>query len=277
MDAYAGFEPQVGEIRALRTFRIGPRGSLYPLFNNHPWAYGANTAHCRVTSLAGAQPHAAPEASCTCGYYAYASEAAAAEYPHARHVLAVVACWGRVIAGTRGIRAEHARIEAIWMSAAVAQGLASMVTERYPSTAVYPDKTAMLTEYPPTMLDCYEPAPNERTARRVALWLATAVALIMGMVPAHWLGRNQDARIVWAAELGFFVFAVLVLRRKHTDIAAKRRGLLFVAVSLWLMAPFAGTVGVLLLRLPLIQIGALFLVQRALQTRAASTFPADVP
>jgi hypothetical protein len=48
------------------------------------------------------------------------------------------------------------------------------------------------------------------------------------------------------------------------------------AVALWLLAPFAGAVGVLLLRLPLIQIAALLFVQRVLLARAASTFPAEV-
>ena len=34
MDAFAGFEPQVGEIRAVRSFRVGPDGTLYPLFSD---------------------------------------------------------------------------------------------------------------------------------------------------------------------------------------------------------------------------------------------------
>ncbi len=48
MEAYAGFEPRVGEIRALRTFRIGPGGVLYPLFSNTPWSDGTNTARCHA-------------------------------------------------------------------------------------------------------------------------------------------------------------------------------------------------------------------------------------
>ena len=114
MDAFAGFEPQVGEIRAVRSFRVGPDGALYPLFSDQAWVDGTNTARCRVSP--DDPDHGAPDPECTCGFYAYASARAADEYPHARHVLAVVACWGRVIAGSRGIRAEKARIEAIWMS-----------------------------------------------------------------------------------------------------------------------------------------------------------------
>ena len=279
MDAYAGFEPQVGEIRALRTFRVGPGGVLYPLFSSRPWSDGTNTAQCAVLGRTGTEAlaHAAPEPDCTCGFYAYASESSAGEYPNARHVLAVVACWGRVIAGTRGIRAEHARVEAIWMSATVPPDLANQVRMQYPSTSVYSDKAAMLAEHPPTELDCYEEPPaRERRWRRIGLWTVTTAALITGLLPAHWLGSNTDARIAWGAELAFFVIGALVLRGRHTDVVARRRGLVFFAVALWLLAPFAGTVGVLLLRLPLIQLGVLFLVHRTLLARAASTFPAEV-
>jgi hypothetical protein len=279
VDAYAGFEPQVGEIRAVRTFRVGPGGALYPLFSSHAWTDGANTAQCLAIGRTGGEStaHDAPAPGCTCGFYAYASETFTAEYPNARHVLAVIACWGRVIAGTRGLRAENARIEAIWMSSTVPPDLANMVRERYPSTSLYADKAAMLAEHPATELDCYEvPAPRERRWRRIGLWAATTIALITGVLPAQWLGNNTDARILWGVELAFFVVGALVLRSRHTDVAAKRRGLLFVAIALWLLAPFGGTAGLLLLRLPLIQIGVLFLVHRALLARAASTFPAEV-
>ncbi len=279
MDAYAGFEPQVGEIRAVRTFRVGPGGALYPLFSNTPWGDGANTARCRAVRLAAVSgpSHPAPDPDCTCGFYGYASDAAAGEYPNARHVLAVVACWGRVVAGTRGLRTEHARVEAIWMSATVPAELAAMVRERYRSVSVYTDKATMLAEHPPTELDCYEePAQAEAAWRRFGRWLGIGGAIVLGTLPAHWLGSNRDARIVWGAVLAFFVVAAVLSRRRQADLAARRRGLVAFAVALWLLAPFAGPVGVLLLRLPLIQIAALLFVQRVLLARAASTFPAEV-
>ena len=127
------------------------------------------------------------------------------------------------------------------------------------------------------MLESYEiEAPRERTMKRIGLRLSIIVALIVGVLPPHWLGSNHDARIVWAAELCFFLIGVTILRRRHADIAAQRRMLLFAAVALWLVAPFAGTVGVVLLRLPLIQIAALMMIQRVVLARAASTFPAEV-
>src|SRR5882762_5927320 len=112
MEAFSGFEPQVGEIRALRTFRIGRDGGLYPLFSDVRWAAHANTARCRSPGMGRDETdHLVVEPGCTCGFYAYADEQTAAEYPHSRHVLAVVACWGRIIAGTRGLRSQYTRVE----------------------------------------------------------------------------------------------------------------------------------------------------------------------
>ena len=278
MEAYAGFEPRVGEIRALRTFRIGPGGVLYPLFSNTPWADGTNTARCHAGEASDESGrHRAPEPDCTCGFYAYARQAGAGEYPNARHVLAVVACWGRIIAGTRGIRAEHGRIEAIWMSETVPPDLAAQVVHHYPGAASYSDKSAMLAAHPPTVLESYEiEAPRERTMKRIGLRLSIIVALIVGVLPSRWLGSNHDARIVWAGELCFFLIGVTILRRRRSDVAAQRRMLLFAAVALWLVAPFAGAVGVILLRLPLVQIAALMMIQRVVMARAASSFPAEV-
>jgi hypothetical protein len=277
MEAYSGFEPRVGEIRAVRTFRIGPGGRLYPLFSNAPWPDGTHTARCAQTRHSGTASHVAPDPDCTCGFYAYASAGAAAEHPHSHHVLAVVACWGHVIAGTRGIRAEHARIDAIWMSAKVPPNLTTQVVDRYPSAQTYARRSDMFAAHSLTTLDCYEPeAPHERAVNRLGLRVVTATALVLGTLPAHWLGSNQQARIVWGAELGFFLIGAALMGRRSADIAAKRRALVSLAVALWLLAPFAGPVGIVLLRLPLLQIAALTLIHRMRMMRAANQFPADI-
>jgi hypothetical protein len=279
MDAYDGVELQVGEIRAVRTFRIGPAGVLYPLFNDAPWTDGVNTAGCTMSGpeFVRSQPHATPEPDCTCGFYAYASDAAARENVRARHVLALVSCWGHVIAGTRGIRAEHARIEAIWMSEVVPSELAAMVADHYPTASVFADKASMLAAHPPTVLDCYvaEP-PWDRRGRRVALRAGVAAALVLGLLPPHWLSGTHDARLVWAGELGLLAIAALILRRGRTDSVSAGRVLLFSAAGLWLVAPYAGVAGTVLLRLPMIQIAALTAVQRRLMARGASRFPASI-
>jgi hypothetical protein len=280
MDGYSGFEPEVGEIRALRTFRIGCGGFLHPLFGKQAWTDGTNTARCtarRGAFAAPGPPHHAPEPSCSCGFYAYASQAGLSEQPHARNVLAVVACWGRVIAGTRGIRAEHSRIEAIWMSGAVPVDLAAMVAARYPSVAIYTDRTRMLTDHPPTALDCYEiDEPSASVMTVTALRVATVLALLVASMPTAWLASTHHQYLIWAAYLWLVLIGVAAFRRARTKAAAKRQALLALAFVLWIVAPIAGPAGLILLRLPLSQIAAAIYLQRKLLERAATRFPAEI-
>jgi hypothetical protein len=277
---YAGFEPQVGEIRALRTFRIGPGGVLYPLFSNTPWTAGTNSARCRALTWSPetTPPHAPPEPECSCGFYAYGSEHAAGEYAHARHVLAVVACWGRVIAGTRGLRAEYCRVEALWMSDTVPADLAAAVGTQYPAVAVFRDRALMVAEYPPTELDCYDlDEPHQTIRGRRWLQAVVSVTLAMSLLPAQFWGGLHNAQLVWAGALAVFVGAALLLARgRPVDLAARRRRVLAQAGVLWMIAPFAGSIGVLLLRAPLLQLSLLLLVQRYHLSREARRFPADV-
>jgi hypothetical protein len=277
MEAFSGFEPQVGEIRALRTFRIGPGGVLYPLFSNDAWSAGVNTAHCRSPESRGDDTaHAVVEPGCTCGFYAYGDEDAAAEYPNARHVLAVVACWGRVVAGTRGLRSQHARIEAIWMSPTVPADLAAAVADRYPSTEVYVDKPAMLLAHPPTSVNCYEPPnPRDRARARLGMRVAVITALILGVLPWSWLTSNSDALILWAAAVVAF-FIASINYGKRVDPAARKRALICSATLLWLIAPLAGPAGILFLRVPLLQIAVVAHQQRRIALRRANCFPAQI-
>lgn len=280
MERYAGFEPQVGEIRAVRTFRVGPGGVLYPLFSPDAWHDGANHAHCRIRDGAGATPtdHHPPDPDCSCGFYAYGSEAATHEYPFARHVLAVVACWGGVIAGTRGVRAEWSRIEALWLSDAVPDELVAGVAERYPSVALYRDRAALLAEHPASDLDCYEPdTPRGHPAVRRAIQGLVTVAVLASSLPASWLGGTTATRLVCVAALAVLVASGVILSRGRAgDVANSRRVVLFHALGLWLIAPIAGPFGVWFLRLPLLQLGAVVLMQRWLLSRAAARFPAQI-
>lgn len=278
MDRFSGFEPQVGEIRAVRTYRIGRDACLYPLFSAEPWSDGVNTARCRNpgSERPDSTEHRVVDPDCTCGFYAYADEDAAAEYPHSRHVLAVVACWGLVVAGTRGLRAQYARVEAIWMSPTVPADLAAMVADRYPSTVAYTDKATMLTEHPPTRVDCYEtPSPRERTRIRVAMCAALLTALVLGLLPWRWLTSNHDALILWAVTVTAFLTAAIVYGRR-TETAARKRALVCSATVLWLIAPLAGPAGFLFFRLPVMQIAVIARRHRRAALRQARRFPADI-
>ncbi|MDQ2749271.1 MAG: hypothetical protein ABI775_00040 [Pseudonocardiales bacterium] len=278
MDKFSGFEPAVGEIRALRSFRIGPDARLYPLFSDEAWSDGVNTARCRNTALARRRDteHLVVGPDCTCGFYAYADEQGAVEYPHAQHVLAVVACWGRVVAGTRGLRSEHARVEAVWMSSTVPPDLAAGVAENYPAATTYADKTAMLAEHPPTRVDCYDdPSARQPARARTVVRAGLLTTLVLGLVPWRLVSGNYDALALWvAAVCGFLVAAVVYGRR--AEVVARKRALICTAAVLWLVAPLAGPAGFYLFRLPVLQIAFVAYQQRRTLVRASRRFPADI-
>jgi hypothetical protein len=275
VDPYAGFEPQVGEIRAVRTFRIGPGGWLYPLFGSDAWRDGANQARCRLAGV-GRPVHEPPEPDCTCGFYAYGDETWAAEYPHARHVVAVVSCWGRVIAGTRGLRCQHARIEAVWMSTAVPADLRAAVAGNYPSTQVMDDRADLLAAYPPTRLDCYD-TPTPATPTPAWRRYLVGAAVVAGVLPTRWLSVLPAWRLLLAALFaGLLVAAFVLSRRPASDIAAHRRSLFYMALGLWTVTPMTGVTGLALFRLPLLQIAGLSVVQRVSLARSAGRFPAQI-
>jgi hypothetical protein len=272
---YSGFEPQVGEIRAVRTFRVGPGGWLYPLFGTQPWRPGTNEATCRL--VMDPEAHRSPEPECSCGWYAYSSAAAAAEYPYARYVLAVVACWGRVVAGTRGLRAQFARIEAIWLAPVVPPELDAQVAVNYPDVVRYDEREDMLSAHPPTRLDLGDP---ERVATPLVPPLVArtvaAAAVGFGAVPTSWIGRLPDGWWIWTAVLVATLLAALLPDGALHEATARRRRLICFALMLWMLAPLVGVVGVVFLRLPLVQIALLITVHRAAMHKLARTFPAPI-
>jgi hypothetical protein len=278
MDRFSGFEPQVGEIRALRTFRIGPDGRLYPLFGKQPWTDGVNTAHCRVveTGRRSDPDHRVVDPACTCGFYAYADEQATSEYPHARHVLAVVACWGRVVAGTRGIRSEHARVEAIWMSDTVPVDLAASVQANYPAMRLYSDRAELLAEHPPTQLDCYvQSTPRDRRNIRIGVTVAVISTLILGVLPWHWITGHPEALGLWCAAVLVFGGATLKYGAR-VDVAAHKKALACSAALLWLLAAVAGPAGFYFFRLPVLQFVLFARRQRRTALRESNRFPAVI-
>jgi hypothetical protein len=274
VDPYGGFEPQVGQIRALRTFRIGPDGALYPLFSNEPWHDGSNTARC---VRKGRPPHRSPDPDCTCGFYAYGTEPAVSEHPRSRHVLAVVSCWGRIIAGTRGLRAEHSRIEALWLSPAVPADLADRVIRNHPSVAVHRDRSRMIADHPPTELDCYEPPGRVRgwSAGR-PWWSAAIAAAVLSMLPADWLGGARSAALLCIVLGVAFAVAALPLARRGTDADSSGRRLLCLATSMWLFAHFLGPFGLVLVRLPLLQAASITGLQHMCLLLEGRRIPAKI-
>jgi hypothetical protein len=82
-DDVIGPDLRVGEIRAMRTFRVSGDGDLIPLaWDDSSWADGPNTAECYL----GHTP-AAPR--CSCGFYGHGTYLAACDYPETRDLIAV--------------------------------------------------------------------------------------------------------------------------------------------------------------------------------------------
>lgn len=290
MTDFAGDQPQVGEILALRTFRIGEAGGLFPLFDDRAWSDQMNTAQCPL-AMAGDQPiadrpaHVPPDADCSCGFYAYGTPTAALDYPHARHVLAVVACWGKVIAGTRGIRAQHARLQAIFMSDRVPVDLSRLVAARYSDAQVYGDRARMLTRHVPTVLDCYDPpAPAGRCRRRTAARTAVSGALLLSLAH-HWSGTTAAA-VLWAVQGTLLVLSAIlnsaILSSAIPDSGrpagrpAQQHWVVLAAAALWVLAPAAGLAGWLLIRVPLAEVVLVILLVRRSGIAASRRFPAEI-
>jgi hypothetical protein len=159
---------RVGEIRALRTFQLSSDGSLRPVaYTDVAWVDGANAANCDLCDHTPAAP------GCGCGFWAYGSRGGASQHHAAKHLLAVVACWGRVVPGTLGLRAQYARIEAIWVSGRIPSGRIALLRKRYPSAVVYGSKRAMLRRHRLSRLDSYRRLPYLETrlaSLRFSFW-----------------------------------------------------------------------------------------------------------
>jgi hypothetical protein len=248
-----GGTPLVGEIVGLRTFRIDDAGMLLPLYTDGAWYDGVNTATCSPpTGHHPRGPHPVPADDCECGFYAYGSREAAAQNRNMRYVQAVVSCWGGVVAGTKGFRAEHARIDALWINPAAPTWIRKRVAARYPSARIYADSSAMLAEHPLSALDCYRRPGARHLAPRIAAAAAGAALLSLGLLP---FGTLHGIAALW--ELWLAVTALTALVTGWLVLGTNGAGHLaaaFVAggVLAWLLAPVFG-LGGWLLRVPLLR------------------------
>jgi hypothetical protein len=196
----------VGEVRAIRTFRLGRDGGLYPLYTDRAWAPGANTARCKRRS------HSAPDPGCRCGFYAYGDPLWTVAQPPSRSVLAVVALWGGLEVATRGVRAEHGRIEALWLHRRVRQEVVVAVQRRYPAARVYRDRKQLLANHRLTALAGYTPPRLTGRARQLVIVAAAvliAVVLLVGALPARQVITSPGTALLWSAVTGAVCLTVL--------------------------------------------------------------------
>jgi hypothetical protein len=270
--AFAGSEPLVGEVVGLRTFRVDESGLLLPLFSNLSWYDGANTATCAPpTGDQVRSEHPVPAADCECGFYVYGTERAASQNRHMRFVQAVVACWGSVIAGTQGVRSEHARIDAIWLHPNVPVWVRHRVAQRYPSARIYTDRQAMLDEHPLSQLDCYEEPAPRRPLKRMGVAVASASVLALGLVPAGDLQGSAVLWWTWLVVAGLIGTGAAWLLVGVHSMGHRAAALVAFGVLAWLIAPLLGWPG-WLLRLPLLR-GALVVTGGYLVSLRPGFFP----
>jgi hypothetical protein len=128
-----------------------------------------------------------------------------------------------------------------------------------------------------TRLDCYDP-PTPVAAPQSRRWRwAVGGAVAVGALPARWLDAVPGAGVLLAGVFGLFLACAFVLgRRPAIDVASRRRSLLCVALALWLVSPLIGVIGLVMFRLPLLQIVGVSLGQRLSVLRAAGRFPARI-
>ncbi len=269
MQPFAGVEPLVGEVVALRTFRVEESGRLLPLYSEQHWDDGTNTAVCPRAA------HEAPGDACDCGFYAYGTAVAAAQNRAMRFVRAVVSCWGGVVAGTQGIRAQHARIDALWLHPAAPQWLRRRVAHRYPSARVYDDVDQMLAAHPLSVLPSYDPVAPRGWRSRVVLAACSAVGLALGALPLHDLRGSAALWVLWLAAVALAgagtVWCALAARFPGRLVAAA----IGFGLVAWLVAPLFGLAGWLLL-LPVLR-GVVVCAGSYLLSLRPQHFPVVVP
>lgn len=253
MPGFSGSEPLVGEVVGVRTFRVEAGGRLLPLYSDGCWYDGVNTAECTPpTGDTRGHAHPVPDPACECGFYAYAGPEVASRSWQSRHVRAVVSCWGGVVAGTLGVRAQYARIDAIWLHPDAPAWLRGRVARRYPSARLYADADAMLAEHPLSQLPCYGPPARRPVVRPALTALAVAMVLALGLLPYEWLAQTGGLRELWyAAVAGSALFALWLLLGAR-GIGHWSAAVVVVGTCAWLVAPAFGLFG-WLLRLPVLR------------------------
>ncbi len=198
----------VGQVRVVRTFRLGRDGGLYPLYDDRPWTAGVNTAVCKRD-----RRHAAPDPDCRCGLYGYGHQVWTRAQPPSRSVLAVVAVWGALEVATRGVRAEQGRIEAVWLHPRVSRQLTEAMRRRYPQVHLVRERSVLLRRYPLTALEGYrQPRLTGRALHTVTAVLAVLAVLVglIGCLPAEQLIINRSGAIVWTTAVALACLTVVV-------------------------------------------------------------------
>lgn len=134
---------RVGETYALRQFQLKPNGFLASRHQPEVWTTGENLFTCMCFD----GPHAVPTVDGRCGFYAYTEAAKNAPAQESEIVHAVVACYGTLVEGEYGVRAEKARIVAVHLPENADARALDRLNSLYPAVTCFSDYDVMVDEY----------------------------------------------------------------------------------------------------------------------------------
>jgi len=169
----------------LRAFRMTADG-LTGVHKQVPWEPGENTAVCKRTAGEAAawggyaygygygtvapadlDPHVepAPFMACSCGFYAYFD--GANTYMNTTRVAGLIEGYGHLIVGSRGFRAENARIVALIQPGEMTDDEEfewRSVCAAYPDAVIFADVAEAVARFPLTPVDLKAVSAVEKQA-----------------------------------------------------------------------------------------------------------------
>lgn len=123
--------------------------SMSKVYGYSSSAFPDPTTHVSIASTPPPEPHRVGSLSCTCGFYAYFDNGPNT-YHAPSNVQGLVEGYGVTTVGTRGFRAEKARIKALIVKPKTRFGLFARVLANYPDVPVFERKRDALAEFPLT-------------------------------------------------------------------------------------------------------------------------------
>lgn len=204
-------EPMVGEVTALRSFRLTDDGYLLPLTEAggyDPWPTTTSAAKCNR-----GKSHLAPDPDCTCGFYAYGNRGwvqGNGQYLWSQIILAAVHCSGRLVAGEKGLRAEKVRLVACYVNKHAPATVQERLREHYPDVEFHQSRKSLLTAHPETHLSTYVAPP-----RRVIRFNISAFQMVLAFLAIPFLiftlwGALGSGDPMSASRLSMVIFAFIV-------------------------------------------------------------------
>ncbi|GAA1436388.1 hypothetical protein GCM10009616_36030 [Microlunatus lacustris] len=142
-----------GTVVGLRAFRVDDTNHLTGVSRRIAWTAGVNEAVCAPFSLwvtpgSTSEDHRVAGIDCSCGFYAYFANANDYAHHYAHTVTGIVEAYGTVTIGSRGFRAEKARILALVRPV---DGIDfAAIIRSYPGVPVYASQAEALAAHPTT-------------------------------------------------------------------------------------------------------------------------------